>query len=109
MPQNQNKWEQKLIDILYKDFGGELLELEHRFHPKRRWRFDVACPAKKIAFEVEGGTWSGGRHVNPIGFQKDCEKYNMATSMGWKVYRLTPIMINEDYILSLFNDPQLDP
>lgn len=32
-------------------------ELEHKFHPTRKWRFDGAWPDQKIAFEVEGGTW----------------------------------------------------
>ena len=32
--------------------GLDLVE-EHRFHPKRKWRFDYAIPEKKIAIEVE--------------------------------------------------------
>lgn len=63
---------------------------EYRFHPKRLWRFDYALPALKLAIEIEGGTWSGGRHITPTGFLKDMEKYNTATSMGWSVLRFTP-------------------
>lgn len=98
MAQTPNKYETKLIDLLYAYCSDDLLEIEYRFDPTRRWRFDVAVPAKKIAFEVEGGTWSGGRHVNPIGFEKDCEKYNKACALGWKVFRLTPKLITEEYI-----------
>lgn len=63
---------------------------EYRFHPVRKWRFDYAIPSALVALEVEGGVWTGGRHVNPKGFLGDMEKYNTATLMGWAVYRTTP-------------------
>ena len=63
---------------------------EHQFHPKRRWRFDYAIIEHKIAIEVEGGVWTGGRHTRPQGFLGDIEKYNTATLMGWRVFRVTP-------------------
>lgn len=63
---------------------------EHKFHPVRKWRFDYAIPAHKIAIEVEGGVWTGGRHTSPKGFLNDMEKYNTATIMGWKVLRTIP-------------------
>jgi len=101
-----NKYEEKLFKLL-----TELARLEpireYRFHvPKegekqRKWRFDFAYLGSKTAFEVEGGTWAGGRHVNPIGYAKDCEKYNAATSQGWKVYRLVPAMITKEYLEDL--------
>ena len=60
---------------------------EYRFHPVRKWRFDVAFPAVKVAWEIEGGVWTYGRHNNATGFLKDCEKYNTAVSMGWRILR----------------------
>ena len=63
---------------------------EFKFHPTRKWRFDYAIPEHKIALEVEGGVWTGGRHTSSTGFLKDMEKYNTATSMGWRVFRTTP-------------------
>lgn len=63
---------------------------EHKFHPTRKWRFDYAIPAHKIAIEVEGGVWTGGRHTSPKGFLNDMEKYNTATVMGWRVLRCIP-------------------
>jgi very-short-patch-repair endonuclease len=71
------------------DLGVECVK-EYKFHPVRRWRFDFAIPAYKIAIEVEGGVWTGGRHTSSTGFLKDMEKYNTATSMGWRVFRTTP-------------------
>ena len=34
---------------------------EHRFHQVRRLRFDYAWIEHKVALEVEGGLWTGGR------------------------------------------------
>ncbi len=73
---------------------------EYKFHPTRRWRFDYAIPEHKIALEVEGGVWTGGRHTSPKGFLNDIEKYNAATLMGWRVFRTTP---DELYKLSTIN------
>lgn len=64
-------------------------EREYRFDDKRRWRFDFAWPDRKIAVEVEGGTWGGGRHTTGAGFKADCEKYAAAQLAGWIVLRVT--------------------
>lgn len=63
---------------------------EHRFHPVRRWRFDYAWPGEKVALEVEGGVWTGGRHTRGAGFVADIEKYNAAVVAGWRVVRVVP-------------------
>lgn len=70
-------------------------EREYRFAPPRLWRFDFAWPARKVAVEVEGGTWARGRHVRGDGFEKDCEKYSEAAIAGWKVVRVTGKMIED--------------
>ena len=76
--------------LLWRAAGrGIPLEREHRFDPERRWRFDFAHPASRVAVEVEGGTWVRGRHTRPQGFRADCEKYNRAAAEGWAVFRLT--------------------
>lgn len=63
---------------------------EYLFHISRSWRFDFAWPRQKIALEVEGGVWTKGRHTRPKGFLADCEKYNAAAVLGWRVLRVTP-------------------
>lgn len=65
-------------------------ELEFRFDPTRRWRFDFAWPERKVALEVEGGAWTGGRHTRGKGFLADIEKYNRAACLGWVLLRCTP-------------------
>lgn len=63
---------------------------EHLFVADRRWRFDYAWPDAKIALEVEGGVWSGGRHTSAKGFVGDMAKYNRAAVLGWRVLRVQP-------------------
>ena len=68
-------------------------EEEYRFLDSRRFRFDFAWTDVSIAVEIEGGTYVQGRHVTGAGFSKDCEKYNLATRDGWRVYRFTTAMV----------------
>lgn len=63
---------------------------EYRFHPTREWRFDFAIPERRVAIEVEGGVWNGGRHFRPEGYLRDMEKYNEAAACGWRVLRVIP-------------------
>lgn len=77
---------------------------EHRFHPVRRWRFDFAWPDRKIAVEVDGGTWSGGRHSRGAGYEKDAEKLNTATLDGWRVLRVTSAMVKDGRAIAVVDD-----
>lgn len=71
-------------------------ETEYRFDPSRRWRFDLAWPARKVAVEIDGAIWTGGRHVRGHGYEADCEKLNAAVEQGWRVFRYTTRMVTDD-------------
>lgn len=75
---------------LHKEFYREM-----RFHAERKWRFDFASPRYYIAIEIEGAVWTGGRHTRGGGFEKDCEKYNEATLIGWRILRYTSKTVNK--------------
>lgn len=68
---------------------------EYRFHDTRRWRFDFAWPERNVAVEIEGGVWTRGRHTRGKGFENDCEKYNAAVLLGWRVLRFTGAMLDD--------------
>jgi|SRR5579872_4360022 len=68
---------------------GIKYEREYRFHPTRRWRFDFCWPAKFMAAEIEGGGFVQGRHTRGMGLQGDCEKYNAAALLGYRILRFT--------------------
>ena len=74
---------------------------EYHFWPGRRYRFDFAWVDQMVACEVEGGTWSGGRHTRGAGFESDCVKYSNAAIMGWCVVRVTGNMVNDGRAIHL--------
>jgi hypothetical protein len=73
---------------LWKNLGPPIApEREFYFAKPRRFRFDVCWPAFMVACELEGGIWVQGRHTRGAGFTRDMEKYNLATSLGWRLLR----------------------
>jgi len=62
---------------------------EYRFDSERRFRFDFAWLKEKIAVEIQGGTWCHGAHVRAKQYQIDCDKQNLATLQGWRVFCFT--------------------
>jgi hypothetical protein len=65
--------------------------LEYTFHPKRKWRADIAIPSLNVLIEYEGISSRKSRHTTITGFSNDCEKYNQAQLIGWKVLRYTVV------------------
>lgn len=59
----------------------------------RDWRFDWAWTdvdgTGGVALEIEGGIHSNGRHVRGKGYEADMEKYSVATTLGWRLIRVT--------------------
>ena len=65
---------------------------EYEFAVPRKYRADFHI-LPNLLIEVEGGTWSGGRHTRPSGYTDDCAKYNLATLLGFAVLRYTTQMV----------------
>lgn len=68
---------------------------EYKFHDTRKWRFDMAWPDKKLAVEINGGTWAYKPSHTGKGQVRDYEKGNAATLMGWRVLWFTTSMLGE--------------
>lgn len=92
MVKNEN--ELYLSEILNEAYPGQWVS-EYKGIEGRKFRFDAANPALKIAVEIEGGAWIYGRHNRPIGMQQDIEKYNLAVLEGWRVLRYTPEILKK--------------
>jgi len=90
-----------ILGRLSHDLDIPPIETEYRFNTRRKHRADFAIPEWKMLIECEGGGWlktSAGNnkgHSHPKRFENDCEKYNIATSLGWNVYRFTGAMIRD--------------
>lgn len=90
----------RLMSKLEEKFAAQLDEFgiryvrERMLIPGRRFRFDFLFPRHWLVAEIEGGTWSGGRHTTGAGFHKDCEKYNLALEHGYRVLRFTSTMVS---------------
>lgn len=83
-----------VIRSLFKEY-----DVEHQFHPTRKWRFDLAIPSIKLAIEYNGhGSTGGGhigRHASITGMSGDCEKLNEAQRLGWRVLQFTALHFSE--------------
>lgn len=88
------------FDYYWRVLNGPPLEPEYRFC-HRRWRFDRAHLGTKVAIECDGGTYRQGRHSREPGYSNDCEKMNFAACEGWRVFRLTSKMLNENPVKHL--------
>ena len=62
----------------------------------RDWEADFWWPDTRVLLELEGGTYSGGRHTRGKGYREDCEKYNAAQRLGFVVLRVTTDMLRDD-------------
>lgn len=83
------------FDTYWRILDGPTLEPECRFDAARRWRLDRAHRLARVAVELDGGVWTGGRHTRGNGYANDCEKLNAAAAQGWAVFRLTTDMLRD--------------
>jgi len=75
---------------------------QYKFCPTRDWLVDFAWPDRRVILEVEGGIYKAkSGHRSYSGITRDIEKYNMATWLGWQVYRVTPVMVKNGDALNL--------
>ena len=93
--------------------AGIPYEREYWFHPTRKWRADFIVANSELSLrmgntvwppiliEVEGGVWlPKGGHTTGSGFTNNCEKYNAAAELGYRVLRYTPAMIEDGSALA---------
>jgi very-short-patch-repair endonuclease len=84
--------EQKLPEFVTEHKFAAFVQFERKDGriADRGWKFDFAWLDEKVALEVEGGIFVGGRHTNGAGFAKDMLKYNTAVTLGWRILRCQP-------------------
>lgn len=73
-----------LFDQMCVQHGIQIPVSEYLFHPTRQWRFDYCWPEHDLFLEVQGGLFTGGRHVQGAALLKEHEKLNEASVLGWR-------------------------
>lgn len=84
------KYNPKIVAAFLVQSGLPRPEFELVFAPPRRWRFDVAWPAHRLAIEVQGGIFVRGRHNRGAAMLKEWEKLNAAAAAGWRILYTQP-------------------
>src|SRR6185312_11827645 len=88
---------EKLQAALWRDLEflrlAPYFECEVRFHPERKWRFDFFARPFDLAIEVQGSTFTNGRHTRGLGYENDRRKVNAAAELGIVVLEYTGQMI----------------
>lgn len=91
--------------------AGIPFEREYRFHPTRKFRADFAvgktlawigdvhspAPAgiEPILVEVDGATWTLGRHNHPTSIAKEYERTAAAAILGFRMIRATTEQVED--------------
>lgn len=86
-------WE--VIRIFGRDIEHEC-DKEYKFAADRKFKFDFILrehfPKKiKIAIEYEGLMSEKSGHTTVTGYTSNCDKYNLAATLGWIVLRYTAL------------------
>ena len=71
------------ITRLCVDMNLKLPIAEYYFFKGRKWRFDFAWPAVKVAIEIDGGILSGGRHTSRIFAINGIHEYESREACGF--------------------------
>ena len=86
------KYNPHIVRAWFLDAGLPHFEFEYKFHPTRKWRFDIAWVEQnqKLALEVQGGIWGGGRHSRGAAMLLEWQKLNAAAALGWRILYCQP-------------------
>lgn len=127
LPRGQSKARQAGETLAWQlsKLDGFTVAREFIFHQVRKWRFDGAIVADRVAFEIEGAIFKGqrertqldtmgaagvsmsaadvkallgaqgGRHNRGAGMKGDLEKYAEAAAAGWVVIRVMPEWVED--------------
>ncbi len=89
-------WQARFPDLPlireYSDVETWEMDFQERYAKSKRskrYRADFAHLPSRSLIEIQGGTFSRGRHVTGSGYERDARKFNLATIGGWKVFLLT--------------------
>lgn len=83
---------------------GDGWNCQYKFLQDRKFAIDFAMIDKKLAIEIEGGTWINGGHNRGKIFESNCEKYNELSKRGWTLFRFTTGMVTSGKAILFVQD-----
>ena len=96
------------FEATWRLLDGPELEKEFYFNPDRQWRADYMFKVsdrlgveRKYIVELDGGIWTGGRHVRGKGYIEDCMKKNKAALSGYYVICIPTGCATENYLSAI--------
>lgn len=96
MPENKRSTLEVRFDKLLARHGIAGYVTEYTFCPGRRWRMDYAWLDQRVAVEIQGGIYIGGRHGRGAALENEYEKLNTAVLGGWRVLLITGKMMRRN-------------
>lgn len=94
-PKQGRNWSEALLDQI-RLAGLSPPEMEYRFSTERKFRLDLAWPARALGVEVDGAV-----HRIRDKWERDVERHNFILDSGWRVYRVTNAMVRSGAALAL--------
>ncbi len=82
----QTSLQEDLFFLCRRRFGDQCVAEYRSAVPGRRFRIDIAFPAKYLAIEFDGWAHHGRFKAD---FQRDRERQNLLTLNGWRILRFT--------------------
>ena len=75
--------------------------------PGRKFAADFFLPQLRLVIEIQGGTYIRGRHNRPEGFRADCEKNNLLTLLGYRVFKADVEQVKKGTLLQWVKQAQV--
>lgn len=93
-----SKLEEKFL-VLFTEAAPEItIERQAKVIQGRKFAYDFCLPKQRVLIEIQGGTFSGGRHTRGNGYSADCEKLRLATFDNWRILWYDSKSINTEEI-----------
>ena len=92
------KVNERWFETQWKRIDGPEYQSEFLFHSERQYRADFCWPEVMTILEVDGG----GHRLFWNKYHQDIEKQNDAHFEGWRIFRLTRKMIQDEDVQFLY-------
>ena len=100
----------KMLEAWCKSNGYPTPVPEYQFAKSmgRKFRSDAAFMNEKVLLEFQGSVWKRGGHSTGTGITRDCEKFCIAATLGWRVMPVTYDQLNSgkvyDWLETIFTE-----